>query len=67
MEQKRVTITVTANGKMNIETHGMVGNECTLATAMLEGKLGKVTDRTLKAEFYAGDGGIKVKEEIKKH
>lgn len=65
MQQKKVTITVGANGKMTIETHGMKGNECTLATAMLESKLGKVEDRKLKAEYYAGDGGIKVKEELK--
>ena len=66
MQQKKVTITVQSNGKMKIETHGMEGNECTLATAMLENNLGKVEDRTLKPEFYAGDGGIKVKEELKK-
>ena len=66
MQQKKVTITVQANGKMKIETHGMQGNECTMATAMLESKLGTVQDRTLKAEYYAGDGGIKVKEELKK-
>ena len=66
MQQKKVTITVQANGKMKIETHGMQGNECTMATAMLESKLGTVQDRTLKAEYYAGDGGIRVKEELKK-
>ena len=67
MQQKKVTITVGSNGKMTIETHGMVGDECTKATAMLESKLGKVEDRQLKAEYYAGDGGIKVKEELKGH
>ena len=51
---------------MTIETLGMVGDECTKATAMLESKLGKVEDRTLKAEYYAGDGGVKLKEELKK-
>ena len=52
---------------MKIEAVGpFVGNECTTATAMLESKLGKVEDRTLKSEYYAGDDGIKVKEEIKK-
>ena len=40
MQQKKVTITVGSNGKMTIETHGMVGDECTKATAMLESKLG---------------------------
>jgi hypothetical protein len=65
MESKRVTINVKANGKTKIETHGMIGDECTKVTAMLENKLGKVTDRTLKAEYYAGEGGVKLKEEIR--
>ena len=66
MQQKKVILTVGANGKLNIETLGMVGDECTKATAMLESKLGKGEDRTLKAEYYAGDGGVKLKEELKK-
>ena len=66
MQQKKVVLTVGANGKLSIETLGMLGDECTKATAMLESKLGKVEDRTLKAEYYAGDGGVKLKEELKK-
>jgi hypothetical protein len=65
MQAKRVTINVKANGKTKVETHGMVGQECTNATAMLTDKLGQSTGRTLKAEYYAGEGGIKLKEELK--
>ena len=65
MQQKKVTITIGANGKMSIETSGFQGTDCTSATAMLESKLGKVEDRQLKAEYYAGEGGIKLKEELK--
>lgn len=65
MESKRVTINVKANGKTKVETHGMVGQECTTTTAMLTDKLGQSEGRTLKPEYYAGDGGVKLKEELK--
>lgn len=63
---KKIVITVKSDGSNSIEPLGYVDGECAVATAMLTDKMGKTESQILKPEYYAGDGGLKVKEQISK-
>lgn len=50
---KEMIIDIDADGNMKIEVNGVKGSECLKETKELEEKLGVVTKRDKKPDFYA--------------
>jgi hypothetical protein len=50
---KRITITITDNAEVSVETTGYTGGECEKATARLEAALGGAVSNKRTPEFYS--------------
>ena len=46
-------VEIDPEGNVRIETHGLEGEDCMLETESLERELGRVSERTRTAEYYA--------------
>jgi hypothetical protein len=50
-------VEIDPDGNVRIETHGLEGEDCMLETESLERQLGRVSERTRTAEYYAKTSG----------
>ena len=46
-------VEIDPEGNVRIKTHGLEGEDCMLETESLERELGRVSERTRTAEYYA--------------
>jgi len=54
--KKEIEFRIGPNGEIEIEVVGGDGKSCVDLTKQFEEKLGVVTDRTFKPEYYGGGG-----------
>lgn len=57
MSQAELQITISPEGKVQIEVKGVQGPGCTDLTKSIEAALGDVDKRTFKAEYYVNNTG----------
>ncbi len=51
-EKAQLEITIGADGRVHVETHGLKGQDCLTETKELEKALGRVRKREKTSEFY---------------
>jgi uncharacterized protein GlcG (DUF336 family) len=58
-EKVEIEVTITPDGQVKLETHGLKGASCLAETEALEKALGKVVGRRKTSEFYQQATGAK--------
>jgi hypothetical protein len=51
-DKAELTIVITQDGQVRIETHGLVGESCMTETESIERALGTVVEREKTGEYY---------------
>ena len=58
-DKVEIVVTISPDGSVHLETHGLKGQDCMAETAALEKALGKVVRREKTSEFYQQAAGTK--------
>jgi hypothetical protein len=58
-DRVEIRVLIKPDGTVEMETHGLTGEDCVAETKDLEKALGRVTRRTKTSEYHAAKAGTK--------